>query len=270
MATNTPVNFYRGNPQYGTGTGQITQTNVQRNVTNAALTSNLVTLTFGSNHGLTQVGTLISVQGVSSVYDGLYPINSFPANNTATYVVTNANIGSAAVTPNGAAIMNSSIVTGGTISNVAIVNYTGIVTTGSAHGLAIGDIVRLNVGQTGIDGTWVVSGVQSTTLFTFSSTTQTLASTAITQGAFGRFPANYTLAASTNGIVTNAVFSNPTASSATVDLTINGIAVAKQLAITSNGSTFLDIKQYFTTTQSIVIGASIAQIDAQVSGITIQ
>ena len=262
MATNTPAVFFRGNAQYGA-------TNVVRTVTTAALTSNLVTVTFGSNHGLSQVGSLLSVQGVGASYDGLFPVNSFPGLNTATYVVTTGNIGSASVTPNGSAIINSGVTVGGTISNVAVVNYNAVITTGSAHGLAIGDIVRVNVGQAATDGTYVVNSVPSTTLFTYTSATQTLASTAITQGAFGKYPANYTLASSTSGIVTNCVFSNPTASSATVNLTINGTAVAKQLSIAANASTFLDIKQYFATAQSIVVAGSIPQIDTQVSGITI-
>ena len=132
-------------------------------------------------------------------------MNSFPGLNTATYVVTASNISSASVTPNGSAIINSGVTVGQTISNVAVVNYTAIITTGSAHGLAIGDIVRVNVGQTATDGTYVVTSIPSTTLFTYVSATQTLSSTSITQGAFGKHPANYTLAASTNGIVTNAV-----------------------------------------------------------------
>ena len=262
MPTNTPAVFYRGNPAYGT-------TNVQRTVTTAALTSNLVTLTFGSNHGLTQVGTLINVQGVGTSYDGLFPVHSFPGLNTATYVVTTGNIGSASVTPNGSAIFNTLVTVGGAISNVAVVNNTAIITTGSPHGLAIGDIVRINVGQVATDGTYVVTTVPSTTLFTYTSATTTLASTAITQGAFARYPDNYTLGAGTNGIVTNAVFSNPTASSAQVNMTINGMAVAKQLTIPANASTFLDIKQYFATTQRISVATSIPQIDCQVSGITI-
>jgi hypothetical protein len=262
MATNTPAVFYRGNPAYGT-------TNVNRAVTTAALTSNLVTLTFGSNHGLTQVGTLISVQGVGASYDGLFPVNSFAGLNTCTYVVTASNIASASVTPNGSAIFNSLVTVGGTISNVAVVNYIAVVTTGSAHGLAIGDIVRVNVGQTATDGTYVVTAVPSTTLFTYVSATQTLASTAISQGAFCKYPDNYTLAASTNGIVTNAIFSNPTASAAQVNMTIDGQAVAKQLSIAANGTTFIDLKQYFATTKKISIGTSIPQIDAMVSGITI-
>lgn len=262
MPTNTPAVFYRGNPAYGT-------TNVQRTVTTAALTSNLVTLTFGSNHGLTQVGTLINVQGVGASYDGLFPVNSFPGLNTATYVVTTGNIGSASVTPNGSAIFNSGVTVGGALSNHAVVNFTAIITTSSAHGLAIGDIVRVNSGNAATEGTYVVTAVPSTTLFTYTTATQTLASAALTQGTFGRFPDNYTLAAGTNGIVTNAVFSNPSASTAQVNLTIDGMAVAKQFSIANNSSTFLDIKQYFATTKKISVGTSIPQIDCQISGITI-
>ena len=262
MATNTPAVFYRGTPSYGA-------TNVNRTVTTAALTSNLVTLTFGSNHGLTQVGTLINVQGVGASYDGLFPVNSFAGLNTCTYVVTASNIASASVTPNGSGIFNSGVTVGGTISNVAVVNYTAIVTTGSAHGLAVGDIVRVNVGQAATDGTYAVTAVPSTTLFTYASPSATLASTAISQGAFGKFPDVYTLAASTNGIVTNAIFSNPTPNAATVNLTIDNVSVAEQLSIAANSSTFLDIKQYFATTKKISVGTSIPQIDAMVSGITI-
>jgi hypothetical protein len=262
MATNTPAVFFRGNPTYGT-------TNVARTVTTAALTSNLVTLTFGSNHGLTQVGTLINVQGVGTAYDGIFPVNSFPGLNTATYVVTNANIGSASVTPNGSAIFNTGVTVGQTLSNHAVVNYTAIITTSSAHGLAIGDIVSVNTGNAATNGVYVVTAVPSSTLFTFTSATQTLASAALTQGSFGKFPDVYTLAASTNGIVTNAIFANPTASTAQVNLTINNVAVAKQLSIGANASTFLDIKQYFATTQKISVASSIPQIDCQVSGITI-
>jgi hypothetical protein len=156
-----------------------------------------------------------------------------------------------------------------TLSNHAVVNYTAIITTGSAHGLAIGDIVDVNTGNAATEGTYVVTSIPSSTLFTFTSATQTLASAALTQGSFGKFPDVYTLPASTNGIVTNAVFSNPTANSAQVNLTIDGIAVAKQVLISANSSTFFDIKQYFATTKKISVGTNVPQIDAMVSGITI-
>jgi hypothetical protein len=262
MATNTPAVFYRGNPQYGT-------TNVSRNVTTAALTSNLVTLTFGSNHGLTQVGTLINVLGVGASYDGLFPVHSFPGLNTATYVVTTGNIASASVTPNGSAIFNSGVTSGQSISNTAIVNYTAIVTTSSPHGLAIGDIVRVNTGQTGIDGTWTVSSTPSTTLFTFSSTTQTLASGAITQGAFGAFPTLYTVPASTSAIVTDIEVTNPTATDAQFTFTLDNVPVTDQTTVLGNATTIISIKQFIATGKKINIGGSIPRMSVNLSGITI-
>jgi hypothetical protein len=262
MATNTPAVLYRGNPQYGA-------TNVVRTVTNAGLVSNLVTLTFGSNHGLSQVGTIINVQGVGAAYDGMYPVNSFPGLNTVTYVVTNANITSAAVTPNGSAILNSGVTIGGSISNVAIVNYTALVSTSAAHGLAIGDIVVVNSGNTGINGTWVVNSTPSASIFTFTSTTQTLASTAISQGAFGEAPAVYTVPSATQAVVTNAIISNPTASAITVSLTLDNIAVAKQISVAANQSTFIDMKQVIDATKKIIVLASVPSVDVQISGMLV-
>ena len=262
MPVNTPAVLYRGNPQYGA-------TNVVRTVTTAALTSNLVTLTFGSNHGLSQVGTLISVQGVGAAYDGLFPVNSFPGLNQVTYVVTNANIGSASVTPNGSAILNSGVTVGGAISNQAIVNSTAIITTSASHGLAIGDIVRVNTGTTGVDGTWVVTSIPSATLFTFTSTVTTLASAAVSQGAFCKSPDLYTVPASTTAIVTNISVANPTASAAGASIAMDNISVLKQVTIPANTTIFVDIKQVLPTTKKIVIMGTVPTIDVMISGMTV-
>ena len=169
MATNTPAVFYRGNPAYGT-------TNVSRAVSNKALTSNLATITTSSNHGISQVGTLVSIQGVDANLDGLYPIYTIPGLNTFTYVKTTANITSAAVTPNGSAIFNTLIASGttGTITNNAIVNYNAIITTTAAHGLAIGDIVQVNTGTTGTDGMGYPGLFPASTLDIFSRETVNL------------------------------------------------------------------------------------------------
>jgi hypothetical protein len=212
---------------------------------------------------------MINVQGVGASYDGLYPVNSFPGLNTATYVVTTANIGSASVTPNGSAIFNSGVTVGGAISNNAIVNYTAIVTTSAAHGLAIGDIVRVNTGTTGIDGTWVVTSIPSTTLFTFISTTQTLASTAITQGAFCKTPDVYTVPASTTAIITNITITNPTTSGIIASITLDGVSIGKQLSVNANGTTFIDLKQVLATTKKISVLTSIPQADVNISGMTV-
>jgi hypothetical protein len=262
MATNTPAVLYRGNPQYGA-------TNVVRTVTTAALTSNLVTLTFGSNHGISQVGTIVNVQGVGAAYDGMFPIHSVPGLNQVTYVVTNANIASASVTPNGSAILNSGVTIGGSISNVAIVNFNAIVSTSAAHGLNIGDIVVVNSGNVGINGTWVVNSTPSASIFTFTSTTQTLASTAITQGAFGEPPAVYTVPSATQAVVTNVVIANPTAAAITVSLTLDQVAIAKQISIAANQSTFIDMKQVIDATKKIIVLASVPQVDVQISGMLV-
>jgi hypothetical protein len=262
MATNTPAVFFRGNPAYGA-------TNVQRTITTAALTSNLVTLTFGSNHGLSQVGTLINVQGVSSVYDGLYAVNSFPGLNTATYVKTNANIGSASVTPNASAIFNSGVTVGGALSNHAVVNNTAIITTSSAHGLAIGDIVQVNSGNAATEGVYVVTSIPSTTLFTYTSATTTLVSGALSQGCFGKFPDVYTLAGATNGILTDVTLTNPSATDAFGSLTINNVPVLSQTIIPANVTTVVSLKQFFATGQTLSLGTSIPQVSVNASGITI-
>jgi hypothetical protein len=165
--------------------------------------------------------------------------------------------------------MNSGVTVGQTIGNSAIVNYTAIITTNSAHGLAIGDIVSVNTGQTGIDGTWTVTSIPSATLFTFISTTQTLASGAITQGAFGKFPDVYTLGGSTAGIVTNIALTNPSAVNTYVTVTMDNQPVISQTLITANATTFLDLKQYVAASKKISVGASIPQVTAHISGITV-
>ncbi len=264
MATNTPAVFYRGNPAYGT-------TNVSRAVSNKALTSNLATITTSTNHGISNVGTLVSIQGVDANLDGLYPIYTIPGLNTFTYVKTTSNIASAAVSPNGSAIFNTltATATAGTISNQAIVNSTAIITTTSAHGLAIGDIVRVNTGTTGTEGVFTVTSIPSSSIFTFITSTATLASAAVSQGAFAKFPDVYTLAASTSGIVTDVIISNPTASDCFAYGTINNIPFLDATTIPANQTTTFNMKQFFATTQKLQVGMNIPQAKVMISGITV-
>lgn len=264
MATNTPAVFFRGNPTYGT-------TNVSRAVSNKELASNLATITTSTNHGITTVGTLVNIQGVDANLDGVYPIFTIPANNTFTFVKTTSNITSAAVTPNGSAIFNTltASATAGTISNNAIVNNTAIITTTSAHGLAIGDIVRVNTGTTGTDGVFTVTAVPTTSIFTFITSTATLASAAITQGCFAKFPDVYTLPALTSGIVTDVIITNPTASDALAYATIDQINILDATTVPANNTTTFNLKQFFATTKKISVATNIAQADVMISGITI-
>lgn len=264
MAVNSPALFFRGFPAYGTSPSA-------KVITTAALTSNLVTITLSANHGFTQVGQLVAVQGVGSSYDGVYPVHSYPALNTFTYVKTAANISSASVSPNASAVFNTTSA-GGSLANHAVVNNIAIITTGSAHGLAIGDIVCVNTGTTGSDViAAVVTSVPSTTLFTFNSSTQTVASAALTQGAWAKYPAVYTLPASTTGIVTNLVLTNPDLTgSATFQVATANTPVVAGLSVGAGASTVIDMKSYLGTTgNTIVIAASKPTATATISGMTI-
>jgi hypothetical protein len=266
MATNSPALFFRGFPAYGA-------TSATKLITTAALTSNLVTLTTSTNHGYTQVGQLVTIQGVSSVYDGTYAIFSYPALNTFTYVKTNANITSASVTPNATAVFNTAS-TGGTISSNAITNYVATITTGAAHGLVVGDIVSVNTGTTGTENTAViVTSVPSTTTFTYNSSTQTLASASITQGAWSKYPAVYTLASGTTGIITNIVLNNPQSLAqgvANFNISVAGTPIVSNFVVSSGTTSVLDMKSYIGTTgDKIYVSSSAPTATATISGMTI-
>jgi hypothetical protein len=263
MATNTPALFFRGNPAYGA-------TNSQRYISTAALTSNLVTITTNATHGITQVGTVVIIQGVSSVYDGTYSIQSIPSTTTFTYVKTNANIGSAAVSPVGTATFNTATNNGQLITNKAALNGFATLSTASSHSLAVNDLVTITIGDSAIDGTYFITSIPSTTTFVVNTTsTATISSAAVTQGSYGRHGALYTVPASTSIVVTNAVVANPTASSVTYQIYLDGTPLAYNTTLAANSTAFFDIKQVMATTKTITGFASNALVDFHISGITV-
>lgn len=71
-------------------------------ITNKELTSNVATLTTSAPHGYV-VGQTATVAGVGAPFDGTYLITAVPTATTFSYARTNANVASAAVTPNGSA-----------------------------------------------------------------------------------------------------------------------------------------------------------------------
>lgn len=75
---------------------------INRSVTNKALTSNVATLTTSANHGFT-VGQVVVISGVDATFNGTYVVKGTPTLTTFTYDKTNANVPSAAVSPNGTA-----------------------------------------------------------------------------------------------------------------------------------------------------------------------
>lgn len=264
MPTNSPALLYRGTPAYGASPSVKT-------ITTAALTSNLVTLTTSANHGLSQVGQIVSIQGVGSSYDGVYAVHSYPALNQFTYVKTAANITSASVTPNGSATFNT-LTSGGSLASNGIANYVATVTASASHGLAVGDVVAVNTGTTGTETACaVVTAVPTATTFQYNSSIQTLASASLTQGAFGKWNAAYTLPSATTAVITNLVLTNPNLFGATTfTVSSAGTPVVANLTVTAGSSTVIDMKSYLGTTgDKIVVGATTPSATATISGMTI-
>ena len=265
MATNTPALLARLYPALGA-------TPTRFNVSNKALTSNLATITTSALHGITQVGTLVTIQGVDTVFDGTYLIHSIPTTSTFTYVKTNANVTSAAVSPVGIATFNTgaSGFTGGLVTNKVVQNNIATITTNVAHGLVAGDSVAVTIGDTIYDSLDIsIIAVPTTTTFSYIVTTTTAATTAVTQGAWGKWPSVYTVPALTSTIATNIVVTNASTSASTFSICLNRVCLAFQQTIAANTSAYFDIKQDLDATQTIVVASPSPRVACQISGMTV-
>ena len=262
MATNTPAVLFRGNLSLGT-------TPVRAYVSTQAITSNLATITTNAAHGITQVGTVVSLSGVTSVQDGQYTIHSVPTSTTFTYVSTTATVSSAAVSPVGIASFTGPMTSGAAVTNKVVQNYVATLTSAS-HGLAVGDLIAVTLGDTSTDttGTQVIA-VPSANTFSYKSGTITTSTAAVSQGSFGKYSPLYTVPASTTAIITNIIVSNNSTASATFNLIVDGIALAQTQTIAANTSAYFDLKQTMATTKTIVGSASTQFVSCQISGMTV-
>jgi hypothetical protein len=211
----------------------VTKVQTRAFISNKALTSNLATLTTNAAHGISQVGTIVTVQGVDATFDGTYVIHSIASSTSFTYVKTTANVTSAAVSPVGIATFTP-VTSGFTISNKVTQNFVATLTTGSAHGITAGEWVAVTIGDTIYDTQQAqVIAVPTTTTFSYVVATQTAASTAVTQGAEGRtsFSADLdTVPASTQAVASTLYVANQTNSTQyyRIALRIAGAALANQ------------------------------------------
>jgi hypothetical protein len=265
MPVNTPNLLARLYPALGA-------TATRFNISNKALTTNVATITTSALHGITQVGTLVTIQGVDTVFDGTYVIQSIPTTSTFTYAKTNANVTSAAVSPVGIATFATGVsgFTGFTVTNEVVQNSIATLTTSSAHGLAVGDCVAVSIADTVYDGLEIsVIAVPSTTTFSYIVSTVTAASTAVTAGAYGKWPDTYVVPAATSTIVTNIVISNASATASTFSIYMGRVALAFQQPIAANTSAYFDLKQDLNTTESIVVATSSPRVAALISGMTV-
>jgi len=266
MPTNTPAGFARLYPALGA-------TATRFNISNKAIASNLATVTTSAVHGITQVGTIVTIQGVDSTFDGVWTIHSIPTTSTFTFVSTTATVASAAVSPVGTATFNtgaSGVTSGFTITNKVVQSNIATLTSSSAHGLVVGDMVAVTIGDTIYDGDEInIIAVPTTTTFCYTVTTASAANAAVSQGSFGKWPAVYTVPASTNAIATNIVITNASPTASTFTITLDRVCLAWQQAIAANSSAYFDLKQDIDTTKTIVVASSSGRVAAQISGMTV-
>ena len=146
-------------------------------VSNKAITSNVATITTAAAHGFA-IGDIVTIAGVDTTHDGTWAVASVPLTTTFTYLSTTATQASTAVTPN-ATVVRTHNLGGFASANKYSTGANAILTTGSAHGLAVNDWVRVTVGDA--------------TTFTYAKSGSTVTSTAVTTGAFGRaMPSTFT------------------------------------------------------------------------------
>jgi hypothetical protein len=238
--------------------GQVTGTNDTYNtISNKALTTNVATLTTGSVHGYA-VGDLITISGVDTVFDGTYVVASIPTTTTFTYAKTNANVTSAAVSPVGIASRSVSL-SGVAISNKYKKNNVATLTA-TSHGLSVNDTVYINIGDSTIEGRYLVTGVPSTSTFTVTASGADIASTAC-GGAFGKLglasTTLYTVPASTSAIISTITISNRSATARTYRIAIRPAGAT----LTNQHYIAYDVNVLSNDTTALTLGVTLAATD---------
>ena len=79
----------------------------------------------------------------------------------------------------------------------------------------------------------------------------------------------YTVPSATTTVVTNIVVANTAATSATFDLSLNGVKLADAVSIAADSISVIDLKQVIAATQTIQGGASATTVNFHISGVEI-
>jgi hypothetical protein len=79
----------------------------------------------------------------------------------------------------------------------------------------------------------------------------------------------YTVPVSTTTVVTNIAVANTAASSATFDLSLNGVQLFNDVTVAANTTAFIDLKQVLSATQTITGLASAVTVNFHISGVEI-
>jgi hypothetical protein len=194
----------------------VSQVTKQGYVSNVVIAANVLTVTTSAAHGITQIGTIVKIQGVSTTVDGTYLIISVTS-ATFNVVSATATLGSVAVSPPGVATFTP-VTSGVVVANKQVVNGIATITTNTAHGYSVGDFVLVNINDAIYDNTTTgvqIIGTPTTTTFQYVVATTTAASTAVTITASScaktTWQGSYTVAAVTQGLSSTIYVANASA-----------------------------------------------------------
>lgn len=145
-----------------------------------------VTVTTASNNNFA-IGQGVMISGVTTgTFNGLVEVTSSSGTSFTYAAATSPGTFSSTTSPNALATPTQKVES--TISSISGASGVVTVTTAQAHGLLVGEPVRITgVSVTGYNATTTVRSVPSTTIFTYSNTTTTSGATGgtvISQGVF--------------------------------------------------------------------------------------
>lgn len=135
-------------------------------VTNKALTTNVATLTTLAAHGFV-AGQQVVVSGVGAPFDGAWILVS-ASGTTFTYNCFNANVVSAAVTPNGSAYVAVLASQTANVTNKVLASNVATLTLPS-HTFRVGDRVTVSIADPVFDGTYVLTAAVLPTTSAFGT-----------------------------------------------------------------------------------------------------
>lgn len=136
-----------------------TRTNA-RDVVNIGMTSSVITATTSTSHGF-RVGEAVRIEGVGPAFNGTHTITAV-TNNTFNFIEARTSI--------------KTVVSKSRFSNVAAL------TTSDAHGLDTGESVQITDVDGTFNGTFTVTGVPSSTTFTYANSGANINPTTVVGG----------------------------------------------------------------------------------------
>lgn len=126
---------------------------------------NVATLSTSTAHGI-QVGEVVVVSSVDG-FNGTFTVTAVPSSNSFSFINTGANLSATSVTTSGEVLISKRLVKKRTKSS-----GIATITTASAHGLLIGEVINVEGVDAGYDGTgFTVIDTPTSTTFTYNAGT---------------------------------------------------------------------------------------------------